>query len=293
MGKFSILMNCYNCQNDVKKAIESVFSQTYQNWEIIFIDNCSTDKSFEIAQSFGEKVKIYQTPKLIPLGEARNFGLKYCDGEFLAFLDTDDIWLPKKLELQNSIFQNKPDVKLIYGGAIWIDEVDNKIGELIPKFSNDYFKQNLLRYEINMQSVAIRNDGKIQFRDSHQFSPDFDLFMKIISNSKTEIIPNAIVKYRKLGNSLTSKKISRWWIETKETLDDIFHNQDLSQKYKNEKKIAYAKVGYYKAQFLISENRLKEARAELNKYKDISKTYKLLYFASFSKTLWQIIHKFK
>jgi hypothetical protein len=115
--------------------------------------------------------------------------------------------------------------------------------------------------------------------------------MKIISKYPAEVIPKAIVKYRKLTNSLTSKTMSRWWVETKETLDDIF--ADLSNKYENEKKYSYAKVGYYKAQYLISIDKLSEARQSLAPYKNLNGKYKVLYFASFSKFLWKLVHKFK
>ena len=293
MGKFSILMNCYNCEKYLKEALDSIFSQTFQSWEIVFVDNCSTDRSSEIAKSYGEKLIYRKTDNLIPLGEARNFGLQYCNSEYLAFLDTDDIWFPEKLATQFKIFEKDSNVQMIYGGAIWIDEVGKQIGERVPKKSKDPFKQNLIQYEINMQSVAIRKNIEIDFRDDHKFSPDFDLFMKILSKYKTEIISESIVKYRKLTSSLTSKTIDRWWVETKESLDDIFQDSNISEKYIEEKKLAYAKVQYYKAQYLISKNRFKEARKELKIYSSLNKIYKILYFLSFSKTLWKLAHKFK
>ena len=292
-GKFSILMNCYNCEKYLKEAIDSVYAQTFTNWEIIFVDNCSIDKSSEIAKSYGDKIKIYKTSNNIPLGEARNFGLQYCDSEYLAFLDTDDIWFSKKLEKQFEIFENNSDVKMIYGGAIWIDEVGKKIGERVPKESDDVFRQNLIQYDINMQTVAIRNNIQVGFNNTHQFSPDFDLFMKIVSKYKVKVISEPIVKYRKMVNSLTSKKIDRWWVETKETLDDIFQDQQLSEKYSDVKNLAYAKVQYYKAQYLISENRVREAREELKQYSYLNRVYKFLYLLSFSKTIWDLVHRFK
>ena len=293
---FKILTNCFNCEKYLKEAIDSVFAQTFKDWKIIFVDNCSTDKSAEIIKQYpSDKIEYLRTKKTIPLGEARNFGLQFCDSEYLAFLDTDDIWLPNKLQQQFEIFQNNPDVILIYGGAIWIDENGKEIGELIPQKSDDPFKINLLRYEINMQSVAIRNQPhrKIEFNSKYEFAPDFDLFMKIISRNKTEIIPEPIVKYRKLSNSLTSKKINRWWVETKETLDKIFFDKELSEKYSYEKQFAYAKVAYYKARYLMTQNQTQEAVQVLNEYKNLSKQYFGLWLLAHSKLLWNFIHKFK
>ena len=82
MQIISILMNCYNCEKYLKESINSIYSQTFNDWEIIFIDNSSTDKSNNIATSFNDKLKNYKTDKLIPLGEARNFGLQFCKGNF-------------------------------------------------------------------------------------------------------------------------------------------------------------------------------------------------------------------
>ncbi len=100
MPKISVLMNCYNGEKYLIEAIDSVFTQTYTDWEIVFIDNSSTDNSAEIAKSYGKKIKYYKTEHNIPLGAARNFGLKFCTGEYISFLDTDDIWLPNMLEEQ-------------------------------------------------------------------------------------------------------------------------------------------------------------------------------------------------
>ena len=95
--KVSILMNCYNGEKFLKKAIESIYAQTYQNWEILFVDNQSTDRSLEVAKSFDERLRIIPTPEFMNLGQAREFGLGHATGEYLAFLDVDDLWLPQKL----------------------------------------------------------------------------------------------------------------------------------------------------------------------------------------------------
>src|SRR4051812_14335850 len=93
----SIIMNCLNGERFVSKAIESVISQEYPDWEIIFLDNASTDLSGEIAQSYGERIRYFRNEVCVPLGAARNQALSLARGEFIAFLDVDDCWLPSKL----------------------------------------------------------------------------------------------------------------------------------------------------------------------------------------------------
>ncbi|HIO70838.1 MAG TPA: glycosyltransferase [Campylobacterales bacterium] len=295
MAKFSILMNCYNCEKYLKEAIDSIYNQTYSDWEIIFIDNCSTDSSSEIAKGYDSRLKYFKTSKTIPLGEARQFGLQYCNGEYLAFLDTDDIWLPQKLEKQLEAMEKFPDVQMSYTGVIFIDKFGKKIREYRVTAKSGYIFPHLLkRYEINMQSVVIRNNIDIQFDTTKEYAPDFDLFMKIASKYPVAVIPEPLVKYRKLANSLTNRKMDRWWIETKETLDDIFSsNPELAEKYPQEKKVAYSSVANFKARYLISQNRWREAREELRKAQSGHWKYKILFLLSYVKPLWHLAYYIK
>ena len=296
MAKVSILMNAYNAQKYLKEAIDSIYNQTYTDWEIVFVDNCSTDDTKKIVDSYDDKIKYYKTQENIPLGAARNFGLQYCKSEYLAFLDTDDIWLPNKLEIQVNILDKHKEYELCYGGVIYIDKSSNEIGNLLPiATSGNVFAHQLKRYEINMQSVVLRNSNDIKINENLRHSPDFDLFMKIASKSKIYVIPYCIVKYRKLEDSLTSKNIDVWWIEMKTTLDKIFsEDSSLIKKYPKEYKMAYAKVAYYKAEYLISENKQKEAICELYNYKFVSKKYFALFILSFfPKIIWDFMKIFK
>ena len=296
MAKVSILMNGYNAQQYLKEAIDSIYIQTFEDWEIIFIDNCSTDDTKKILDLYDEKIKYYKTNENIPLGAARNFGLQYCKGEYIAFLDTDDIWLKYKLQVQVEQMEKNPEYKLCYGGVIYIDKEGFDTGTLIPQaVSGNVFSQQLKGYEINMQSVLLRNIGEVYFNEKLSHSPDFDLFVEIASQFEVCVIKEFLVKYRRLEDSLTSKNISVWWSEMEYTLDRIFlQNNNLKQKYTLEYKSAYAKVAYNKAQYLRSVDKNFEARIELSKYKLVSYKYFVLYLASFfPNVVWEFIHKYK
>ncbi len=254
MVKVSILMNGYNSEKYLREAIDSIYNQTFKDWEIIFIDNCSTDSTKEIVLSYDEKIKYFKTDRNIPLGEARNFGLQKCKGEYLAFLDTDDIWLQDKLERQISLLDSNPDLQMCYSGAIWIDENGKEINRDLPKATTGYvFPSQLKRYEVNMQSVVIRNNIPIEFNTKMEFSPDFDLFMQIMSRYRVGVEREPLIKYRKLSNSLTTKKIDRWGVEMKDALNNIFtQNPKLKRKYPLEYLSAYAKVAYYYLRYYLS-----------------------------------------
>ena len=97
----SIIMNCYNGETYLIDAIKSILGQTYKNFEVIFWDNQSKDESANIFKSFDDKrLNYYYSKKHTTLYEARNLAIKKSKGEFIAFLDTDDIWASNKLYLQ-------------------------------------------------------------------------------------------------------------------------------------------------------------------------------------------------
>ena len=94
-------MNCYNGENYLNESLDSVINQTYKNWELIFYDNCSTDKSVTILEKYKDKrIKYFKSKKKISLGLARKKALSKAKGDFIAFLDTDDIWKKDKLNKQ-------------------------------------------------------------------------------------------------------------------------------------------------------------------------------------------------
>lgn len=115
----SVLMNCYNGEKYLREAIDSVLAQNYQNWEIIFWDNQSTDGSAEIFKSYTDpRFKYFRAPNHTDLYEARNRALEKASGEFIAFLDVDDWWLPDKLRKQIPLFSD-PEVGIVCGNY-WI-----------------------------------------------------------------------------------------------------------------------------------------------------------------------------
>ncbi|GHU75177.1 hypothetical protein FACS189461_0930 [Spirochaetia bacterium] len=104
----SIITPNYNCSRFIGKTIESVLAQTYQNWEMIIVDDCSTDGSYEIALDYARKdsrIKVYRTEHNSGAALCRNKAIELSQGQYLAFLDSDDLWLPEKLEKQLKFMQ--------------------------------------------------------------------------------------------------------------------------------------------------------------------------------------------
>ena len=112
MPRVSVLMPVYNCEPYIARAIESVFEQTYRDFELIVADDGSTDRSGEIAASFPE-VRYYARPHS-GISPTRNFLLEKVKGEWIAFLDADDLWTPDKLALQMAYLDAHPDCEIIF-----------------------------------------------------------------------------------------------------------------------------------------------------------------------------------
>ena len=149
----SIIINCHNGSKYLRESIQSIIDQTYNNYEIIFWDNLSTDNSLDIARSFNNsKVKIFKSKKFTSLGSARNSAVMKAQGLWIAFLDCDDVWSPfmlqEKVELINSISAND-NVGIIYNATELIipkNFLNNKTpawNRLLKNFNNKTHQPHL------------------------------------------------------------------------------------------------------------------------------------------------------
>ncbi len=103
----SIITPNYNCKNFIAQTIKSVLSQTYTNWEMLIVDDCSTDGSYEVALEYvssDKRIKVIRNEKNSGAVVSRNKAIEISNGEFIAFLDSDDLWEPEKLEKQPLVF---------------------------------------------------------------------------------------------------------------------------------------------------------------------------------------------
>ena len=109
----SKIINCHNSEKFLDECLNSVFLQKYKKWEVILFDNASYDKTKEIAMSYESKLRYYYIKKKVSLGKARNLAIKKVKGELIAFLDSDDLWLPDKLSEQVKYLENS-NVDVVY-----------------------------------------------------------------------------------------------------------------------------------------------------------------------------------
>jgi len=221
----SVVINCYNGEKYLKEAIDSVYEQTYKNWEIIFWDNASTDQTAEIAQSYDEKLRYFRSKETTVLGKARVLAVNETKGEFLAFLDSDDLWLPDKLTEQVGLILSKSNVGVVYGRAELINGDGRNIGyssdqyKLLP--TGDVFSE-LVKYNfIPFVSALVPKHVYHKcggFPNHYKNSTDYYLFLKISYNYQIYSVSNICCKYR-----IHSKNLSkdRFVLSTKEAVNAV------------------------------------------------------------------------
>ena len=176
-------MNCHNGQRYLSEAIDSVLNQTYSNWELIFWDNCSTDKSSTILKSYQDsRIKYFKSENYTSLGEARGLAFQKCTGKYIAFLDTDDIWYNKKLEKQLNLFEN--DVGIVTCNTVFFNE---KVKEPLyqKKIQEGYVFEHLLKnYNLSLETIIIKKNIALNsnnfFDKNLSYISDFDFFFEII-----------------------------------------------------------------------------------------------------------------
>ncbi len=121
MAKVSVVIPVYNGAATIGRALESIFAQTFTDNEIIVVDDGSTDRTRAILEQYGDRVRLVVQPNCGPAA-ARNNGARHSSGEYLAFLDADDVWMPRKLELTVAAMLADPDAALVYSDMIVVNE---------------------------------------------------------------------------------------------------------------------------------------------------------------------------
>jgi glycosyltransferase involved in cell wall biosynthesis len=210
----SIIMNCHNSEHYLKEAIDSVYEQTYSNWEIIFWDNASTDNSSTIAQLYDTKLKYYRGSSLVSLYTARNLALEKCQGEAIGFLDCDDVWLKNKLERQ--IKKYRIGSKFVYGGYEIIDQfsrLTNRIVDrnIVGRITNDLLKFN----HISIGCVLIDAEllKRETFDPAYELLGDFDLWVRLSMKTNADSIEGIVEYSRQHGDNYSYKLKDRWFKE--------------------------------------------------------------------------------
>ena len=215
----SIITPNYNCASFIGQTIESVLSQTYKNWEMLIIDDCSTDNSIEIIEKYikqDTRIKLFKTKfnSGSPI-EPRNIGIQIAQGRFIAFLDSDDIWLSDKLEFQIPLFDDI-NVAIVYSNYEKMTDTGERKNRIIKAPKRLCYKQLLKSNYIGCLTAIydVSKSGKVFFsKFRHE---DYVLWLTILRFGYIAVNTNTLgALYRIRENSITSNKliVLKWqWI---------------------------------------------------------------------------------
>jgi glycosyltransferase involved in cell wall biosynthesis len=201
----SIVIPTYNRADLIGKAIQSILNQTYNNWELIIVDNYSDDNTREVIKSFADsRISMLQIPRTGSVAASRNFGVMHSKGEWVAFLDSDDWWFPEKLSVVCKAIQGKPD--LIYHELQIVSGQDDKKSKKKTKsrkLKSPIFIDLLQNgNDIALSSVTIRKsifDKVGGMNESHTFFAveDYDAWLRIAKvTERFTRIPRVLGAYR-------------------------------------------------------------------------------------------------
>lgn len=199
----SIVMPVYNTGEILRETIDSVLAQTYVNFELIMIDDGSQSETSEIAKGYSDPRIRYYYQENRGMAAARNRGIKLSRGEYIAFLDHDDVWLPEKLEKQLAVFQADPSVGIVFSPVIFFDSRKTWLQSVPAKCNwKDLLKSNFIHtcscVMVKRQLIVSADEF---FDPASVPADDYDLWLRIGQNSKIVCTPEALVRYRIHANN--------------------------------------------------------------------------------------------
>jgi teichuronic acid biosynthesis glycosyltransferase TuaG len=206
----SIITPLYNGQKYIERAIVSVRNQTFSNWELLIVDDCSDDDSPVLVRNFTEldnRIKLFTLGRNGGAAVARNFGIRVASGRFIAFLDCDDEWMPDKLEKQLDLL-SQTGASFCFGAYIRVNEAGSFLGSIgVPRLLsyNEALKTNYVGCLTAIYDTRIL--GKVFMPELMPCHEDYPVWLHIIKKSGVAVgVPTVLAKYCVRGSSLSSNK---------------------------------------------------------------------------------------
>ncbi|MBD2449489.1 glycosyltransferase family 2 protein [Nostoc sp. FACHB-152] len=207
MPKISVLIPAYNAMNYLPETIENVLSQTFTDFEVIVVNDGSADETERwVSQIKDPRVKLI-TQENQGLAGARNTGIAHAKGEYITFLDADDLWEPTKLEKQLRVMEENPEVALVYTWVAFIDEMGKPTGRVFKNQAEGDVWQKLTEHNI-VESGSVAMVRRSCFEDIGLFDrnlgsylEDWDMWLRIASRYSFKVVKEPLVYYRQLSGS--------------------------------------------------------------------------------------------
>lgn len=253
----SIIVNCYNGEKYLSQTLQSILNQKYKNFEVIFVDNCSTDFSSKIYKKIRDKrFRYFKTKKKIKLYDSRNFALKKCKGSFIAFLDTDDWWDKDFLSLKKKFFSSSKDYAFAFSNCNYFYE--NKKNTRVfykKKLPSGLILNNLIEYYfVNLSTLIIKKKiiKKFRFNSNYNIIGDFDLVLRMSKNYKAMAFQDNQATIRIHSNNFSHNNRKMFYEEYKNWANNQNYNNHF---FKKNKKNIFLRLEYLKMIYLLLEKK--------------------------------------
>lgn len=207
----SVLMPVFNGEKYIWQAIDSILQQTFNDFELVIVNDGSTDQSIKIINSYHDpRIKLYQNDRNRGLSYTRNKCLEYSKGEYIAKLDCDDIALPTRLEDQVMFLNNNKDFGLIGGWVQFIDEADN-LGDVCQfEASAEKIPSIMLFHNCFAQSALMFRRNALPeewYREPFPPAEDYDLWLRIVRKTKVSNLQKVVTYYRLHDSNVSKTKV--------------------------------------------------------------------------------------
>lgn len=228
MPQVSVVIPTYNRISFLRRAIESVLAQTYKDYEIVVVDDGSTDKTKDIVKKYGKKVRyIYQKNRGPSV--ARNIGIKKAKGKYIAFLDSDDRFLSNKLTMQIDYIKKHPNCKFLY---TWYFNVNAKGKRKRLRKPKSCKKREQLQYLLYDKTFSIRTSTVLiqkecfkkagYFNKKYWYSQDWDMWLRLSNYYTAHCLQRPLSEYRIHGDNRSGHKIERHHSDIKKSIKKLY-----------------------------------------------------------------------
>lgn len=227
----SVIMAAYNAEKHISASIESIINQTFNNFELLVINDGSTDNTQSIVKEYCKKdsrIILLNNDKNLFVIKSRNKGIEKAKGKYIAILDSDDLALPNRLEYQVKYLENNPDIFLIGSSAYIIDENDKVENSFIAPTGYEKLKNNINKNNLIYHSTVMFRNENVFYREKMIYCEDYDLILRLFSEGKKiDNLSDILISYRQTSNSLskTKNRLVQWLFINKAR---FFYNERLS-----------------------------------------------------------------
>ena len=285
----SVIINCHNEAQFVGETLDSVFAQTFEDWEIVFWDNASTDGSGDIAASYGDKVRYFRSEEMVSLGRARRLAYDQSRGKFIAILDADDLWLPQKLERQVALFQADPQVGMTYCDTMGFDDDGDRfrLYKSTTPYRGQAFGQLIAKNFICSSAMMFRREAVEQlgcaFDDRFARAQDYDLSLRLAYQFPMDFVDEPLTKWR--INGVFEKPWKRGLVsraeDVKLTMENLLElHPEIEAAYPDELRGFYKELDYGLGVSSWQKGNRTEARRYLARHLTARK-FAVVYFSTF------------